>query len=170
MIVSSATPGTKTRLPHVLGPDGIVKIAWEDTRNGGGTSAADVYAQNVNPNGTIGPATMPGSVGGSLMVTKSLVTEGDLTLTWGASCSAGASDYAIYEGTIGDFASHVWRDCSDDGGDRTEEITPSPGNQYYLIVPMDAVSEGSYGQSSIGSELPRAPVPCRVQQQLGPCQ
>ena len=166
LVVSSATPGTKGRYPVVIGPDGVVKIVWEDTRNG----AADLYVQNVNPGGTLGPAAMPGAVGASLMVAKSAVTEGDLTLSWGASCSVGASDYAIYEGVIGDFASHVWRDCSDDGGDFVEELTPSPGSRYYLIVPLGEGSEGSYGQSSLGVERPRAPVPCKPVQQLGPCQ
>jgi len=53
--VSSPCP-SKRNLSGAIGPDGVVKLAWEDGRNG-----MDIYAQNVNPNGTLG---LPGPPSG----------------------------------------------------------------------------------------------------------
>ncbi len=50
LTVSSA-PSGKGRLPVAATPDGSVVLVWEDQRNG----APDVYGQNVNPDGTLGP-------------------------------------------------------------------------------------------------------------------
>lgn len=50
LVVSSA-PSDKGRLPIAANADGTVVLVWEDQRNG----AADVYGQNVNPDGTLGP-------------------------------------------------------------------------------------------------------------------
>lgn len=41
---------SKSRLPVAIGPTGVVTLAWEDDRSG----TADVYGQNVNPDGTLG--------------------------------------------------------------------------------------------------------------------
>lgn len=73
---------------------------------------------------------------------------GRIRVSWEASCSAGAEDYAIYEGTIGSWYSHAALDCSDDGADRQEDIVPSAGDRYYLVVPLNANDEGSYGLTS----------------------
>ena len=43
------------------------------------------------------------------------VALGDLTLTWGDSCRSSDSDYEVYEGTLGDLASHAVRYCSTGG-------------------------------------------------------
>ena len=40
----------KGRLPVTIGPQGVAVLVWEDNRNG----AIDVYAQNANPNGSLG--------------------------------------------------------------------------------------------------------------------
>jgi hypothetical protein len=50
LVVSSA-PSDKGRLPLAATPDGTVVLIWEDQRSG----APDVYGQNVNPDGTLGP-------------------------------------------------------------------------------------------------------------------
>ncbi len=50
LIVSSA-PSNKGRLPVAATPGGSVVLIWEDQRNG----TPDVYGQNVNPDGTLGP-------------------------------------------------------------------------------------------------------------------
>jgi hypothetical protein len=73
----------------------------------------------------------------------------DITLTWSASCSVGAEDYGIHEGTIGSWYSHDEVDCHDNGGDLTEVYTYSPGDYYYLVVPWNPNDEGSYGQRSV---------------------
>ena len=40
------------------------------------------------------------------------VSEPDLALAWGASCWSADRDYAIYEGQLGDFASHTPVRCT----------------------------------------------------------
>ncbi len=114
----------------------------------------------------------PGEVAATLEIDKSSLTPGDLHLRWSASCSNQAVDYAIYEGTLGLFDSHVAIDCSDDGGDLEEEITPGSGGRYYLLVPLGSSQEGSYGTDSGGTERPVPPSAgdrCLDAQVLGGC-
>ena len=111
----------------------------------------------------------PGSVPVTITVDKSALTPGDLTISWAPSCSSGAEDYGIYEGQVGSWYSHTQIDCSDDGGDFTEEITPSAGNRYYLVVPRNPNDEGSYGTDSLGMERPAGSSVCITSQALAPC-
>jgi hypothetical protein len=110
----------------------------------------------------------PGSVP-TMHVDKSALTPGDLAITWTASLSVGAEDYGIYEGSItspwvynhGSFP--YVKVCHDAGFDFTEEITPTAGNVYYLVVALNPDLEGSYGQNSTG-ERPPSGSPCRPAQ------
>ena len=113
----------------------------------------------------------PGVVGAGLQIAKSTITAGDLRLSWSPSCASGAVNYAIYEGTLGNFTSHRKNDCSDDAGNRVEEIQPQSASSYYLVVPLSTTDEGSYGVDSDGVEraLPSAPNRCLAFQTLGGC-
>jgi hypothetical protein len=117
----------------------------------------------------------PGTVPVDMLVGKSTLTPGDLMLEWSSSCSQGAEDYGIYEGTIGVWYDHVLTDCSDDGGDRIEDVTPSGVANYYLVVAHNNKEEGSYGTdfiSGINSERPQAANPgdrCVVPQTVAAC-
>ncbi len=84
---------------------------------------------------------------------------GDLMLSWSASCLATDNDYAVYEGSIGDFTSHVPLTCST-GGLTTETITPSGGSTYYLVVPHNGNQEGSYGADGQGAARPASTAGC----------
>ena len=86
---------------------------------------------------------------GTLTVAREV--NGDLTLSWSASCTATDTDYEIYEGQIGAFTSHADVLCSTRGS-TTETITPGSGDTYYLEVPSNAAVEGSYGVDSQGVE------------------
>ncbi|HKQ60759.1 MAG TPA: hypothetical protein VJS92_05690 [Candidatus Polarisedimenticolaceae bacterium] len=160
VVTVSSAPSTKARYPVTIG-NAVAKVVWEDNRSGN----VDVYAQDVNADGTLGLLPFPGDVGNSLRLGKSAVTPGSLVLSWAASCSNGAVDYAIYEGTLAAFGSHVKLDCMDDGADLREEIVPGAGNRYYLLVPLSATDEGSYG----GRPVPAAPDRCLASQALGTC-
>ncbi len=108
----------------------------------------------------------PGSVsdGGSLPgipLTVTPATAGDLTLSWGSACSAGASDYEIYEGTLGAYYSHLAKFCST-GGLTSKTFTPTSGNRYFLVVSRNAVREGSYGSASSGAPRPQGSGACLV--------
>lgn len=112
--------------------------------------------------------TAPGSVPATVRVGRSVDSPGNLVMAWGPSCSSGAADYAIYQGALGNWYSHSRADCSDDGGDFTEEITPAAGDRYYLVVPYHANAEGSYGVATAG-ERPAGGPACIAAQEVGPC-
>ncbi len=111
----------------------------------------------------------PGHIPPTMTVAKSTLVAGDLTLSWQPSCSAGAEDYGIHEGTLGSWYSHGAVTCTDTGGDLTEDITPSIVNAYYLVVPYNRNDEGSYGRSSSGVERPPGSPTCAPTQELGSC-
>ena len=110
----------------------------------------------------------PGAVPDGQGVTGTPFTIGkgpgsDITLTWDdSSCASGTTDYAIYEGVLGAFASHASMLCST-GGVTAWQITPNSENSYYLVVPVFQTMEGSYGQGSDGSERAQGAPACGVQ-------
>ena len=88
-------------------------------------------------------------------------------LTWSASCLSSDNDYAIYQGMIGTFTSYAALYCTT-GGATTYAFASPAGSMYYLVVPRNAISEGSYGRSSTGIErLPGSPA-C-LTQSVGIC-
>jgi len=91
----------------------------------------------------------------------------DVTLAWGASCLVTDADFEVYEGTLGSFASHSPRLCTT-GGALTATITPISGDRYFLVVPTNGTSEGSYGLQSDGSERPQGSSAC-LSRQIGSC-
>ena len=92
---------------------------------------------------------------------------GTIVLSWGASCQSDDGDYAVYVGTLGDFASHAAVLCST-GGATTAALAPGGGNTYYLVAPLDGLREGSLGTDSQGFERPQAVKPCLLRA-VGPC-
>jgi subtilisin-like proprotein convertase family protein len=112
------------------------------------------------------PGSLPGSgpAGGPLTVSKE---GGAVTLSWGASCNASGVDYAVYEGTVGSWYSHTSRFCTTQG-QRIKSFTPGAGNRYFLVVPLTADREGSYGENGNSIEIPAAAAACKVQS-LGGC-
>jgi hypothetical protein len=91
----------------------------------------------------------------------------DLLLSWGDSCNLGGTDYAIYEGTLGDLASALPRACSTSGLPWGSISTP-PGDRFFLVVPRSESFEGSYGEGSDGLERPPSAAAC-APQLLGGC-
>ncbi len=114
------------------------------------------------------PATGPGTAA-NLMLGKSMNSPGQLTLMWEQSCLGSADGYAIYEGTLGEFESHVAIDCSDDGIPLIEDVAPGPFDAYYLVVPVGGGVEGSYGLESDGKERPAGHSVCGLPRMLEPC-
>jgi len=98
--------------------------------------------------------TPDGSDGAPLDVSKLGGT--DLALSWGASCSLGDSDYALYSGSLGSFDGHTPVLCST-GGETSATITGPEGDVYFLVVPHDGATEGSYGLDDQGSERLASP-------------
>ena len=90
-----------------------------------------------------------------------------LDLSWGPSCGAEDIDYAVYEGTLDDPGSHVLRTCTT-GGATDWTLDPQPRDSYYLVVPSDGATEGSYGADNLTGERPVSGTPCAAQI-LGTC-
>lgn len=107
----------------------------------------------------------PGRTPGTIVVHTAAA--GQLRITWQPTCSV-ADDYGIYEGVVGTYGVHDALDCSDDGGDLTELITPNVGDRYFLVVPHNANDEGSYGAATAG-ERPVGGTRCVATQAIHPC-
>jgi hypothetical protein len=89
------------------------------------------------------------------------------TFNWGNSCLVSDIDYEIYEGMLGDWESHIPVACTTDGL-TTKVVPPSIGDKYYLVVPTAPFFEGSYGQTSRGTERPVSTAAC-LSQLIGEC-
>lgn len=113
------------------------------------------------------PGTVP-SGGGTPLTAERGPGAGEVTLAWGASCSGGATDYAVYRGDLGDFASHVPETCST-GGTLGVTFTPPAGDLYFLVTALSGDSEGSYGFDGGGAERPASPAPCVATFAPDPC-
>jgi WD40 repeat protein len=88
---------------------------------------------------------------------------GAIELSWSdAQCSSGGSDFAVYEGQLSDFTSHLPVVCSTSGATTLEILPPAAGNTYYLVVPLSDMWEGSYGLGASG-ERPGSAAACRGQ-------
>jgi len=122
-----------------------------------------LMSQPVTPAGGVpdGDA-VPGSP-----LTVDLDPTGRVILSWNPSCQAADSDYGIYEGMLGDFASHTARLCST-GGATTATFSASSA-AYFLVVPSNGDREGSYGNDSSGA--PRSPaVDACLAQEVAACE
>jgi hypothetical protein len=107
---------------------------------------------------------------GSDALRLSRSAEGELTLTWGPSCVT-PNGFAVYEGVLGDWTSHVPRTCA---AVSPATFSEPAGNAYYLVVP-EMVNfyppdvEGSYGLLRDGSERPQSAQACFPQQVIVAC-
>lgn len=93
-----------------------------------------------------------------------------IRLDWSAGCNAAAGeDYAVYEGTLGNFSNRFPAACST-GGQRTRDVNAAPGGTYYLVVPVrsDLQREGSYGRRSSGVERGPGTAVCFAQELATP--
>ena len=96
------------------------------------------------------------SDGSQLVVAKA---DAEISLSWGASCVAGDTDYEIYEGAQGDFTSHTPKLCTTLQA-TSATFSPAAGSSYYLVVPRNADREGSYGADSDGLERAQGTASC----------
>jgi hypothetical protein len=142
-------------------------VAW----NG---SQYSVFAQlsgwpiSSNLNAVANPGN-PGVIGDNALRIDKGPTAGNIQLTWTGSCSSNGTRSAIYEGAIGTWYSHTKLTCTDALSDRHEEITPTSGSRYYLVVPWNPQGEGSYGTKTGGIERPRGTTACSPAQVLSAC-
>jgi len=90
---------------------------------------------------------------------KSTLIPGNIDVNWTPSCSAGAEDYGIYQGRIGNWTSHRQMTCTDPSPAFTEVVTPQNADSYYMVVPHNYSEEGSYGRDYIAGVETERPQP-----------
>ena len=99
------------------------------------------------------PVSLPGGRAGTLLL--SLNAAPSVTLTWGASCSSADTDYEVYEGVLGNWYSHVpVAGLCSTAGALSATFDASAGDRYYIVVPTDGATEGSYGVDGASAERP----------------
>ena len=161
-------PGNSVDLGSGITPGAVYGYGGQGDCNANGTlDLCDVTtggSADENGDGTPDECDAPGRIPATLSVER--LPSGALRLSWAASECAGASDYAVYQGSLGAWESHVPIVCTDGGLALEETITPQAASSYYLVVPLAPAAEGSYGLASGGAERPPSASPCRPVQQL----
>jgi hypothetical protein len=109
--------------------------------------------------------TVPGGRNGGLILTKN--GGGSITLDWDGSCAASDTSYSVYEGMMGSYTTHIPVSGQCDVAGTSATFNNGSLDAYYLVVPNDGTTEGSYGASSTG-ERPVSTSACRAQS-LGNC-
>ena len=157
-----------------LGVTGVSGWTLQDA-HGVSSDGGVIVGYGINPSGNTEPwiarfppcgagsGSVPDGAGGlgvPLKVDKGI--GGEITLSWSTSCLASDVDYAVYEGALGNFASHTQRACST-SGTTAATLVPGAGDTYYLVVPHNLSVEGSYGTDSSGAERPASPAACFAQ-------
>lgn len=133
-------------------PVGAVE-QWVDGVDGVTSACPPQSASGRVPDGRL-------PIGTPLTITKR--AGGEVGLDWGISCLPSDTDFAVYEGTLGDFSSHRWLTCGTGGVTRWSGV-PSSGSAYYLVAPQSATGEGSYGRDSHLHERGQGLHACRPQ-------
>ena len=145
------TLGGSTFLPGQL-------VRWDGGNSFSLYAADPSWPEGARPGGfTFVPAAgaVADGTGGSTPLRARRLPGGQVELTWGASCALLDSDFAVYEGTLGGmFNDPIPATCTT-GGATTLAFTPDAGNGYFLVVPRNEVSEGSYGEAT--GQLQRPP-------------
>lgn len=108
---------------------------------------------------------VPGGRNSGLILTKN--GGGSVTLDWGGSCTAADTAHSVYEGMMGSYATHLPVSGQCDVSGTSTTFNYASFDTYYLVVPNDGATEGSYGASSTG-ERPVSGSACRAQS-LGNC-
>ena len=137
----------------------------EETLRPGVEAAAGLCVSTLDA-----PGRIEGSGAAAVQVEPDPLSPGQFRLRWGEPCN-GASvpgqDFAVYRGALGNYGSYNPATCSTSGG--TWTIPSTPGDRFFLVVPVDGSTEGSYGVDGSGNErLPSANA-CQSTQRLDAC-
>lgn len=171
MVTVTRTTDTSALQSYAFGTDvsGPLRVRVRDLDRTPGRGQADkvwideMFVSSSASPGHCGEAASGTALSGTAFAGTALTVSKDpygrLTLAWGASCVATDDDFAIYQGTIGNFQSHVPVQCST-GGASTATIPTAPGDVYFLVVPNDGYYEGRYGSTSTGTEIQAGPTRC----------
>lgn len=156
-------------------PAGAIPTAGSYTASARAEQPGDTVSANDQSSGSFTVAVVGSVSGGSgpnapLRLAKSPGLPAKIDLSWGATCGTAGNDYAVYEGTLGSWTSHVpSQGCTTLGAFSFPGFGTISADAYYLVVPFEITHEGSYGQRSSGAEIPPSAAPCRGSQALASC-
>ncbi len=157
--VTHETPARKVFDLLVYDPEEVLALVYRSQR------IPSLYESSVMVS-SLGPVAVGSVPDGAEIpgtpLTLDKAAGGDISLAWGRSCVASDLDYSIYEGTLGDFSSHLPLTCTT-GGASSEMVTPRAESSYYLIVPTNGADEGSYGRATDVGERPVSAEACLLQ-------
>jgi hypothetical protein len=119
------------------------------------------FVSRLSPGAIAGGVPDGGSAPG-VPLTAQRISSSTIRLSWGASCGPAPIDYEVYEGQLGNFTSHMAYTCTTEGA-TSLDVVFSPGNRYYLVVPVRDGFEGSYGTNSAGVERAPSALACYPQ-------
>ena len=165
--------GARSTDPVVDTSGSFVHVLWTDARDNSPvyTGNYEIYYKRDPTGNAVGtPGSTPdgdGVPGTPLLIGKEEPAGAILILTWGPACSASVTDYAVYEGSLGDFTSHAPVSCTT-AAQTTLAVSSAAGSRYYLVVPHDGTNEGSYGRDGSGADRPQSLAAC-LMQLLGAC-
>jgi len=121
------------------------------------------------------PVRVAGSISGRRSPSPLSLDKGPgsvVRLSWMASCSPDANDYAIYAGSLDELRQGLWRPqpltCRA-GADLTEDLDGSGGSHYYLVSPMAGGVEGTFGRDSTGTLRPEPQSTCGLRESFATC-
>ena len=109
-----------------------------------------------------------GGGSGEVALTLSNVAGPTLSLSWGASCEAGDAVAGVYRGSLAAVRAGTYDHAALACGLTTTSTTVSElaVDEYYLVVPAGASTEGSYGRGRVGgafTERPQGASACETQ-------
>jgi hypothetical protein len=119
--------------------------------------------------GLVGSVPGRTSFGIPLQITANAADFDHFDLSWGDSCGAAQTDFAVYEGTIGSWYSHASILGCTTGGAQSVSDVAGGDLKYYIVVPLSATAEGVYGFDSNDLPLPQGSGVCRASQDTTNC-
>jgi hypothetical protein len=164
-------------VPELLSENAMVR-AIRHSRTGLSSSPFPDACSSDESNGPFTIALAVASAGavpaadGGLRLVKALAGV-ELFFHWGASCSAEASDYAVYEGSLESLREGVWdhrpSSCST-GGALETTLVADEGNRFFLVSPLAGTNEGRFGSTSDGSMRPSSVAACAPRETAAACE
>jgi microcystin-dependent protein len=171
-VTNFALPDLRGRTPIGAGQGtGLTNRSRGDRMGADGTaislSQVPPHTHAIDPTG----ARHPGAAS-SLLIKKNAIDPATIDLSWGTGCSPGVTGYAVYQGIIGSFYSHVlFAGACDVVATSLNQQTPCATNCYYLVSAVDDLTgeEGSLGTNSSNVQIPRPASPCQPAVDLAAC-
>jgi hypothetical protein len=171
-VVSSSTFNQYTLTTPIILPAGQLYLGFFDLSADASSTYIMRYDTSLSgdawyQSGTTDPTGFGSFASGTWMIRGQGggVSPGSVRLSWGAPCNNSTvpnQDYAVYQGTIGNFSSLASLTCSTARSTSWIVEYSLPQRRFRIVVPQTSVSEGSYGQKTSAERAPAA-LACKPQ-------